>query len=199
MDSPCENVGLGIAIMEDLIPKKVRFRDKEEEAGNGMMIDTPSSQSTFWRDKLIGHSSKDVYNNLDDKDAIDILEGDIQKSIVNGVPSITFSGRIHQILIQGMDNTMILKLLGRNIGFLVLQNKIYSMWRSIAPIHMMDIENDYFLIEFQNKRDCETALSERPWIIFGQYLTVQPWTMAFDTSQAYPNVVMAWIRFSGLT
>ncbi|PPR82305.1 hypothetical protein GOBAR_AA38409 [Gossypium barbadense] len=46
--------------------------------------------------------------------------------------------------------------------------------------------------------DCERALSEGPWIILGQYLTVQPWMLAFDPSQAYLSVVMAWIRFPGL-
>ncbi|MBA0692992.1 hypothetical protein Goari_010510 [Gossypium aridum] len=45
-----------------------------------------------------------------------------------------------------------------------------------APLHMMDIENGYFLVKFQNKLDCEKAFSKGPWTIFGQYLTVQPWT-----------------------
>ncbi|MBA0664276.1 hypothetical protein Goklo_004314 [Gossypium klotzschianum] len=62
----------------------------------------------------------------------------------------------------------------------------------------MNIENDYFLLKFQSKQDCEKALSEGPWTIFGQYLTVQPWTLAFDPTQAYPSVVMAWIRFPAL-
>ncbi|MBA0830234.1 hypothetical protein Goarm_014778, partial [Gossypium armourianum] len=69
------------------------------------------------------------------------------------------------------------------------------MWRPSAPIHMMDIENGYFLVKFQNKLDCKKAFFEGLWTIFGQYLTVQPWTMTFDPTQAYPSVVMAWIRF----
>lgn len=69
---------------------------------------------------LVGQSSKDTSNVLEGKDDLDILDGDIQKSLVNGVPSISFSDRIHKILIQGMENTVILKLLGRNIGFSVL-------------------------------------------------------------------------------
>ncbi|KAK5834245.1 hypothetical protein PVK06_018122 [Gossypium arboreum] len=40
------------------------------------------------------------------------------------------------------------------------KNKIYNMWRPSAPIRMMDIENGYFLVKFQNKLDCEKALSE---------------------------------------
>ncbi|MBA0721841.1 hypothetical protein Golax_009345, partial [Gossypium laxum] len=74
-----------------------------------------------------------------------------------------------------MENIVILKFLGRNIGFSILQNKIYNLWRHSAPLHMMDIENGYFLVKFQNKLDCEKAFSEGPWTIFGQYLTVQPW------------------------
>ncbi|MBA0821765.1 hypothetical protein Goarm_018605, partial [Gossypium armourianum] len=62
-------------------------------------------------------------------------------------------------------------------------------------MHMMDIENGYFLVKFQNKLDCKKVLSKGPWTIFGQYLTVQTWTMAFDPTQAYPSVVIAWIRF----
>ncbi|KAH1090889.1 hypothetical protein J1N35_018146 [Gossypium stocksii] len=198
MDSLFENAGLGEAIVEDLIPKKVRFRHKEEEVGNDMLIDSPSGLSTSWRGKLVRHSAKEDHNKSDDIDAFDFLEGDIQKTVVNGLPSITFSDRIHQILLQGLDNTVVLKLLGRNIGFSVLQNKIYNMWRPLEPIHMMDIENNYFLVKFQNKRDCEKALAEGLWIIFGQYLTIQSWTMAFDTSQAYLSVVMPWIRFPAL-
>ncbi|MBA0555948.1 hypothetical protein Golob_026093 [Gossypium lobatum] len=127
-----------------------------------MMIDLASSQLIYWKDKLVGHSVKVALNGPEEKEDFDILEGDIKKSFVNGMPSISFSNRIHQILIQGMDNTVILKLLGRNIGFSILQNKIYSLWKPSVPIHMMDIENGYFLVQFQNKLDCERALSEGP-------------------------------------
>ncbi|MBA0664477.1 hypothetical protein Goklo_004466 [Gossypium klotzschianum] len=170
MSSLCENSGAEKSIADELIPKK----------------------------KLVGQSSKDASNGSEGKEDFDILDGDIQKSFVNGVSSITFSDRIHQILIQGMENTVILKLLGRNIEFSILQNKIYNLWRSSAPLHMMDVENGYFLVKFQNKLDCEKALSEGPWTIFDQYLTVQPWTLTFDPTQAYPSVVMVSIRFPGL-
>ncbi|PPS07537.1 hypothetical protein GOBAR_AA13110 [Gossypium barbadense] len=197
LNSLCENVDPGLSTVEEMIPKKVRFRDKEKATSNDMLIELPLDQPTSWRDMLVSQSSKGD-SNVDGKEVIDFLEGDIQKSVVNGMPSITFSDQIHQILIQGMNNNVILKLLGRNIGFLILQNKIYSIWRPSGPIHMMDIENDYFLVKFHNKLDCDKALSEGSWTIFGQYLTVQPWTRAFDSTQAYPSVVVAWIRLPAL-
>ncbi|MBA0699236.1 hypothetical protein Goari_000890 [Gossypium aridum] len=158
----CENAGSENNLVEEFIPKEVRFRDKDDNTHSDVMINLSIDQPTFWKDKLVGHSSKSVYKELDKKEDFDILEGDIQKSFVNGVPFISFSDRIHQILIQGMDNTIVLKLLGRNIGFSVLHNKIHSLWKPSTPLHMMDIENEYFLVKFQNKLDCEKALSEGP-------------------------------------
>ncbi|KAH1083892.1 hypothetical protein J1N35_023653 [Gossypium stocksii] len=74
--------------------------------------------------------------------------------------------RIHQLLTKDMENTIVLKLLGRNIGYSVLHNKIYSIWKPQFPFKLIDIENEYFLVKFQNKFDCEKVLSEGPWIIF---------------------------------
>ncbi|MBA0777775.1 hypothetical protein Gotri_005750 [Gossypium trilobum] len=37
-----------------------------------------------------------------------------------------------------------------------------------------------------------------PWVIFGHYLTVQPWTIDFNPSLPYPNMVPTWIQFPGL-
>ncbi|KAH1038268.1 hypothetical protein J1N35_040011 [Gossypium stocksii] len=167
MISLCENSGSDKSIVEEMTPKKVRFRDEEEETNDGMRVDLPSVQPSSWRDMLVGLVTEDTFRGSKEKEVIDILEGDNQKTFVNGVPSITFSDGIHQILIQGMDNTVILKLVGHNISFSVLQNKIYNMWRPSTPLHIMDIKNGYFLVKFQDKRDSEKALSERPWTIFG--------------------------------
>lgn len=121
------------------------------------------------------------------------LDGDIQKSSINGNPSIVFSDRIFQIA-----SIVVIKLLGRSVGFSVLQNKIYNLWKPSASFQLIDIENDSFLLNFRNSFGCEKVLSEGPWIIFGQCLTVQPWSLYFDPSQSFPGIVMSWIRLPGL-
>ncbi|MBA0798803.1 hypothetical protein Gohar_009361 [Gossypium harknessii] len=40
---------------------------------------------------------------------------------------------------------------------------------------------------FQNFGDFERVLSQGPWIVYGQYLTVQPWSIEFNPSQPYPE------------
>ncbi|PPD73539.1 hypothetical protein GOBAR_DD29535 [Gossypium barbadense] len=149
--------------MEDLIPKKFQFRDKDESVNKELLVDLTIEPITPWKNKLIGQSSNIEGKGLEEKEEFELLEGDILKSVINGTPSVEFSNRIHQILIRDMENTVVLKLLGHNIGYSVLQNKIYNLWKPSSLFQLMDIENVYFLAKFQNKIDCEKVLAEGHW------------------------------------
>ncbi|KAH1091601.1 hypothetical protein J1N35_018858 [Gossypium stocksii] len=114
----------------------------------------------FWeRDLMTNKERKEGLFSGTDDDFV-LLDGDIKRSSVNGVPSIEFSDRVDQILVKNMATSVVLKLL--------------------------------------NPGDYEKVLSQGPWTIFGQYLTVQPWTTDFDPVKPYPSVVMTWIRLPGL-
>ncbi|XP_039009957.1 uncharacterized protein LOC120138570 [Hibiscus syriacus] len=63
----------------------------------------------------------------------------------------------------------------------------------------MDIENDYFLVSLRTRSDLLAALSDGPWTIFGHYLTVEPWSPDFTSSQLFPSRIVAWIRLPGLS
>ncbi|KAH1113982.1 hypothetical protein J1N35_007360 [Gossypium stocksii] len=54
----------------------------------------------------------------------------------------------------------------------------------------MDIDNGYYLAKFQNLTDLEKVLSQGPWIVYEQYLTVQPWSIEFSPLQLYPDMVI---------
>ncbi|MBA0732943.1 hypothetical protein Gogos_017002, partial [Gossypium gossypioides] len=58
----------------------------------------------------------------------------------------------------------------------------------------MDIENGYFLAKFQNVDDYDKVLTQGPWIVYGQYLTIQPWTNDFSPLVEYDFLPV--IRFS---
>ncbi|PPD86400.1 hypothetical protein GOBAR_DD16661 [Gossypium barbadense] len=132
-----------------------------------------------WNDKLVGTSSiaekTNKFLEMDLDYELEFDEGDIKNSYINGVPAIDFSKRINQFLVKDMTLTVVVKLLGKSIGFTTLQNRISNLWRPSKPFHLMDIENGYYLVKFQNKKDYGNVLSQGPWIIFGQYLTIQPW------------------------
>ncbi|PPS16480.1 hypothetical protein GOBAR_AA04074 [Gossypium barbadense] len=82
-----------------------------------MLIDLTAEQSISWRDKLVDHLSKVDCKASEEKEDFDILEGDINKSFINGIPSINFSDRVYQILIR--DTGMV-------------------MWKRIAPLEFLN-------------------------------------------------------------
>lgn len=45
---------------------------------------------------------------------------------------------------------------------------------------MTDIGNAFYVLQFSNPLDYETALLGGPWLISDQYLTVQRWRPHFD-------------------
>ncbi|KAK5843368.1 hypothetical protein PVK06_005823 [Gossypium arboreum] len=58
----------------------------------------------------------------------------------------------------------------------------------------MDLENDFFLVRFQDENDYNKALIRGPWVIFGRYLIVWPWSPSFSTSQSGIESQVVWIR-----
>ncbi|KAH1106426.1 hypothetical protein J1N35_010194 [Gossypium stocksii] len=134
-----------------------------DEVSN-MALDRVLDLNVSWRDKVLGigsgYSVKEVgVMGSEDKD-LDFLEGDVMKSTANGILSFKFSNRIKQILVKEMELTLVIKLLGRNIGYVVLYNRISILWKPSKPFHIMDIGNDYFFVKFQSNEDFDRALTQ---------------------------------------
>ncbi|MBA0668353.1 hypothetical protein Goklo_001274 [Gossypium klotzschianum] len=181
-------------IIEDRITKNVRFKEGGEGPMENMAVDSTPVSVITWKDKLLGESgsgSLGAATNID----LELKDGDILRSVTNGIPGIDFSDRIKKILVRDMESTMVVKLLGRNIGYGALHNRILNLWKPSQPFRLMDVANGYYLVRFQSMGDYEMALTPGPWTVFGHYLTVQPWIVDFDPSRPFPNGILAWIRF----
>nr|KJB81348.1 hypothetical protein B456_013G140300 [Gossypium raimondii] len=161
---------------EDLIgdrnTKKVHFKDLDSGVENDMVVDSTPTLEISWRDKVLGRGAPDSGRDED----FEFLDGNVVRTTVNGVSAINFSERIQRILFRNMATT-----------------------KPSQQIHIMDVENCYFLIKFQSHDDYERVLTQGPWIVLGQYPTVQPWTPEFNPLQAFPSSTMVWVRLPGLS
>ncbi|MBA0701304.1 hypothetical protein Goari_027473 [Gossypium aridum] len=87
------------------------------------------SQSVLSRkDKLLGGKSSESAldrstPNVGCENDFELLEGDVNTTHIDGVPAITFSDRIKEILFREMELTVV-KLLERNIGYNALYNPV---------------------------------------------------------------------------
>ncbi|MBA0590328.1 hypothetical protein Gorai_019041 [Gossypium raimondii] len=80
-------------------------------------------------------------------------DGHVVTKLVEGILLITLSDRIHQLIESKMARTITINLLGRKIGFNSLLNKVTSLWSPKSHMQLMDLENYYYLVRFQDKGD----------------------------------------------
>ncbi|XP_039020881.1 uncharacterized protein LOC120152825 [Hibiscus syriacus] len=125
-------------------------------------------------------------------------EGDVTMDISGVYPKISFSNRIHNLIDRNMKQVIITRLLGKKIGYKALINRIHALWKPIGNFNLIDLDNDYFLVKFENLEDYTRVLTDGPWMIYGSYLTVQPWSRNFTTAEKHPSHVIAWLRLPGL-
>ncbi|MBA0642962.1 hypothetical protein Goklo_027288 [Gossypium klotzschianum] len=86
----------------------------------------------------------------------------------------------------------------RKIAFNALLNEVTMLWNSKHLFQLMDLENDYYLASFNDEEDHNNVLTNGPWVIFGQYLIVRPWSPTFSTSQNEVDTQAVWVRLPGL-
>ncbi|KAL4323557.1 hypothetical protein GQ457_11G000710 [Hibiscus cannabinus] len=88
-------------------------------------------------------------------------------------PIVRFSDRVHDQIDQCMRNVLVLRLLGHTIGFKTLLSRIQMLWKHVVEFHLIDIDNNYFLVQFASEQDYMKVLMGGPWTIYGNYLTIQ--------------------------
>ncbi|MBA0686412.1 hypothetical protein Goari_014017 [Gossypium aridum] len=117
--------GMAIAI------KKVRQReDQDPPDGNTMAMEEDMiGQMTFKAMLLDGKSGKEGSETYED-DGFDLKDGNVITQLVDGVPDIRFSERVHTLIHKSISKLVVIKLLGHRIDFNALCTKLYSLWRS---------------------------------------------------------------------
>ncbi|KAK8996285.1 hypothetical protein V6N11_076525 [Hibiscus sabdariffa] len=101
-------------------------------------IPPPSYKESLMKDtELTMHDANEIF---DDED-VEILEGDVTRSRVDGIISIDFFDRVRSLAEKSMDQTLVVKLLGRWIGYTTLRTKIYEIWKPLQALRLMDIDN----------------------------------------------------------
>ncbi|KAK9200137.1 hypothetical protein WN944_015333 [Citrus x changshan-huyou] len=162
----------------------------------GTYEDNP--QPVTYKETLVGPSQVKEPGAGGSEEDWEFEEGDVIENCEGVMPSITFSARIQEKLIQPWKNSVVVKLLGKNIGYRALCARLASMWKPSMGFSVIDLENNYCLIRFCAAGDAIDDMTKGPWIILGHYLTVQPWTPDFDSKSTDLNHAIVWIRLPGL-
>ncbi|KAH9660249.1 DUF4283 domain-containing protein [Citrus sinensis] len=161
-------------------------------------MDADNPPLLSFKDALMPCTQQRNFDDTEMDEEWDSEPGDVSVGDDGAMPTIKFSQQIHEKLVKPWQNSVVVKLLGRNIGYKVLCNRLEVMWHMIPDFSIIDLENNYFLIRLNSPEDAVYALTKGPWVIFGHYLTVQPWTPQFDSIITEIASVIVWIRLPGM-
>ncbi|KAL4368333.1 hypothetical protein GQ457_05G013190 [Hibiscus cannabinus] len=162
------------------------------------MKDDLQTLKLFFRDMVLGVEKGSVSSRAIPYLDVEVRDEDVTMSTLDGTLMIAFSGRLHDLIDEKLANSVVVCLLGRSIGFSALENMIKTFWKPSGEIALIDLDNDYYLVRFAQSENCSKVLMGGPWIIYGCYLTVQPWSRNFSTEGDHPTKIVVWARLSGL-
>ncbi|KAL4291711.1 hypothetical protein GQ457_14G003420 [Hibiscus cannabinus] len=147
---------------------------------------------------LLGTSDKQRASESIEELDVDITDADVRIGGASELPEIWFSDRVHDEIDSKLAKSMIIRLLGKTIGYRALWNRIMALWNPVGEINLIDLDNEYYLVRFANDEDFQKVLSGGPWVIYGSYLTVQPWSRYFNSAEDHPSHIMVWVRLPKL-
>ncbi|KAL4278247.1 hypothetical protein GQ457_03G020180 [Hibiscus cannabinus] len=93
-------------------------------------------------------------------DYIIVLEDDYVIDHSGTILSIKFSDRVHEQIHITIRNAIIVRLLGRSIGFQTLNTWLLTIWKLIGDIQLIDLEKGYFLVRFENETNYSRVLTK---------------------------------------
>ncbi|KAI9085009.1 hypothetical protein K1719_033001 [Acacia pycnantha] len=128
-----------------------------------------------------------------------LSEADYKVAQEGDIPCIEFSSAIRSELAKGMERSLIIKLLGRTITYHELVARSQVLWKPRGSYQVVDMEGGFYCATFALEEDYMKVLTGGPWMVYGAYPTVQPWSLDFDAKTSVVSKVVAWIRIPGLS
>ncbi|KAH9742594.1 hypothetical protein KPL70_002998 [Citrus sinensis] len=127
-------------LASDRFTKKTKFRVEGADGDNP----TPLSYRDIAMEANAG-SAKVVFGMSDEWE---LEEEDVCCKEDESMPYIAFSQRVHDRLAKPWANSVVVKTLGRNLGYRVISERLKKLWGSTMGFSIIDLANDYYLIDY---------------------------------------------------
>ncbi|KAK2378394.1 zinc ion binding / nucleic acid binding protein [Trifolium repens] len=201
--------------LQERSTKKVKNGDQPFAGGSSMPKDytdllelqkETSGGGRSYKETVLGGSGNGPRGYESEEDEVDSEqeeEGEgikVEEHMVGGYdcPAFVLSKVEEKRIYRPWKRGVIVKLLGRRIGYKALETRLKQMWVRSGIINIIDLGNDYYLVAFSHEDDQSAALLNGPWFIYDHYLTMKEWSPNFHPASDTIKKVAVWVRISGL-
>lgn len=148
----------------------------------------------------------EIYTGSDDEDegTDDLLDKyddamvDCENGEDTGRMSIEISIEECRTLWKPWRRALIIKVLGKQISFRLLEKRLCDLWGMGSNLDIVDLDGGYFVVRFYSKTQYLYALECGPWTVQGHYITVTKWRPFFSTAGDTVTSTLAWVRIPNL-
>ncbi|CAL1387603.1 unnamed protein product [Linum trigynum] len=91
---------------------------------------------------------------------VPVGEHDIISGSFNGEPKLRISEGFKVKLSGPWQRTLVVRLLGKSIGYKTLCNRLKALWRPSGHMEVFAMDRDYFLVKLSNDQDYFKGLSD---------------------------------------
>ncbi|XP_050254840.1 uncharacterized protein LOC126700672 [Quercus robur] len=173
-----------------------RSTKKVKEAAMGSAFRTNVS----YKDKLVGEmpgAFAQAFNLNAEETVSDEPRMDVE-GLHNGLLAVTLSSEMRKQIRSKWAFALIVKVVGRTVGFHFLRNRVMSLWKPTGRLDCVDLGKDYFLMRFGLVEDYNNVLNGGPWFIGENFLSLRRWEPNFKPTKASCSLVAVWIRLPEL-
>lgn len=117
---------------------------------------------------------------------------------VNPCPVIPISREEYESWCDKWKMSLIVNVLGKKVGFKTVESKLQRTWARHGKISIIDMPQDYYLVNFSSIEDYKHVLFEGPWLVADHYLLIQRWRPFFLENAEVIRKVAVWIRIPRL-
>ncbi|XP_020206144.1 uncharacterized protein LOC109791283 [Cajanus cajan] len=150
-----------------------------------------------FRDKMMGGRSPPPM-----MEEVDLVGQNLMKIVYEEgnrlKPKVYLDDAVFEKLCLPWQDALIVKLLGKTIGFMTMRERLKQVWKLHSGFDLMDVGNGFFVVKFEEESAREKVMTGGPWMIFDHYLSVQRWEPDFVSPSTQVNKTLVWIRFPGL-
>ncbi|XP_021731247.1 uncharacterized protein LOC110698146 [Chenopodium quinoa] len=174
---------------------------------NAIPHQTPNQQGNgqSFRDMLKGLSNKESNSQTivsledDDEDEISDVE-DISEDILNDdrCPLIQLSKEEKKMLRKPWKDSLIIKMFSGRLGYMGLMRRLKKKWNIKGELALTDIGCDFYISRFTNSAYYNYVLTQGPWLLDDNYLTIKKWIPNILSDEAPIKVLTSWVRIPNL-
>ncbi|KAJ4825917.1 hypothetical protein Tsubulata_044972, partial [Turnera subulata] len=173
------------------VSRKTRMKTGESPSGEKRAVGADASRTdgpdgarrkTSYKELLLGYAAKnsEMEEEPEEPEDFEVYSDSDSDGEDPDCPTIRLSAAEKRRLYRNWRYALIVKVLGKKVGYRFLQNQLHTIWTTSRAFTIADLGNDFYIVRFGCPQDYHNALNGGPWTVADHYLTMRPWKPYFD-------------------